>query len=175
MRSSSGEVSLWLNGTKELTTAIVTGAVDPPGDLYIGRHSASASQDFNGVIDEVRIHNRGLDPSEFNLLPAGAPSALMGAWPSLDDILIKPNPVRAAPGVLYAEGLNIAYIAVEIYDLAGSRVFASGWQAGDTLEWPLRNEDGELLANGVYLYIIRVRGIHGEERRGKVKKLVILR
>ncbi len=86
-RDVAGEVSLWVNGVKQTVTGVVTGAVNPPGDLYIGRHNYNSSEDFDGTIDEVRIHNRALDPGEFNLLPSGpapTPPALVTNFTASD-------------------------------------------------------------------------------------------
>jgi len=75
VRDAAGEISIWVNGVQEPETAVAAGLIDPPEPLYIGRHSTSLSQDFEVVIDEVRLSASALDPGEFNLLPGGPPAA----------------------------------------------------------------------------------------------------
>lgn len=72
-----------------------------------------------------------------------------------------------------AEGSGIKSIAVEIFDLRGHKVF-SGEALGKELIWPLQSDRGRAIANGIYLYIVTVRGYHNEIIRGQVRKLVIL-
>jgi len=69
----------------------------------------------------------------------------------------------------------VKIIQVEIYDLAGKKVFASGTILGNTFEWHLQNNLGEVVANGVYLYIVTARGFDGKLVRSEVKKLIVLR
>lgn len=74
-----------------------------------------------------------------------------------------------------AEGQGIQSIRVEVFDLSGRQVFDSGEVSGEILEWNLQNDNGDLRANGVYLYVMTVGGFSGETVRGRIKKLVILR
>jgi len=71
------------------------------------------------------------------------------------------------------EGYGIAGFDVEIFNLSGRRVF-SRETSGTTLRFAGLANDGRRLANGVYLYIVTVRGINGEALRSEVRKLVIL-
>jgi len=143
--------------------------------LYIGKHRNLDYEKFTGVIDEVRIHNRVLLPSEFNLLPLGAAASAEALTGGPVKIVVKPNPVRSILAVIEASDLSVTSISIDIYNLAGEHVFASGWLPGRRLEWDLRNDEGELLANGVYLFIARVRDASGSERRSAVRKVFIAR
>jgi len=73
------------------------------------------------------------------------------------------------------EGQGVREIRVEVFNLQGLKLWDSGFVAGGELTWDLVSARGEELANGVYLYIVTVRGINGEQLRTKVNKLVILR
>lgn len=73
-----------------------------------------------------------------------------------------------------AQGTGIADIQVRVYDLAGSKLF-DRQETGNTLLFHPLNDVGRRLANGVYMYVITVRGYHRETLRSEVKKLVILR
>jgi hypothetical protein len=68
-----------------------------------------------------------------------------------------------------------AQIRIEIFDLRGYKVFDSGEVQGSTLTWDFRTTAGRPFANGVYLYVISVRGFDGSVIRREVKKLIILR
>ncbi len=72
------------------------------------------------------------------------------------------------------QGRGIASLRVDIYDLNGRAIFTQE-SMGSRLTWNLRTQDGKILANGVYLYVVAVRGFNGEVIRSQVKKLVILR
>ncbi len=74
-----------------------------------------------------------------------------------------------------AQGVGIAEISVQVFNLAGKALFTSEWQRGTELSWLAVTEDGRALANGVYLYVLSVRGTDGSFARSPVHKLVILR
>lgn len=74
-----------------------------------------------------------------------------------------------------AHGTGIQDMQVQIYGLGGNRVFDSGFVASNTLNWHGLNDNGTVVANGVYLYVVTVRGFNGEIVRSEVNKLVILR
>ncbi len=95
----------------------------------------------------------------------------------VEAVKLMPNPIRRSHQAMsfIVEGAGIKSIEVEIFDLAGRRVFASGEVLGNMLEWRLQNDQGKVLANGVYLYVITVRGFDEKVIRSAVKKLVILR
>jgi hypothetical protein len=169
-------LKVYVNGVLKGSATVGAGTISGYGtNLYMARHGNVTSEKFKGTIDEVQIYNRSLDPTEFNLLPAGAPSALMNIRSRMDGNLVRPNPVREAPAVFQVEGSDITMIAVKVYDLSGRRVYNSNWQAGNTLSWQLNNDRGELLANGVYLYTVQVKMESGAEERSKARTLVILR
>lgn len=71
-------------------------------------------------------------------------------------------------------GITITAIQVEVYDLAGRRIFDSGFIKGNQLIWDLRGSQGSPVANGVYLYKISVKS-PSIPWRSKVGKLVVLR
>jgi hypothetical protein len=139
----------------------------------MGARVDQSSKSFPGALDEVRVYDRVLDVSEFNLLPGGG-AAASGTALETSNVSLRPNPVRLAPARFVSSDLSVDFIFVEVYDLSGKRVFSSGWQSGSTLEWNLLNDEGEILANGVYLYVARTKrgdAIHV----GEVEKMVILR
>jgi hypothetical protein len=73
-----------------------------------------------------------------------------------------------------AQGYNIEGVQVQVYNLAGKAVF-SAESAGNSLSWNGLSTDGRRLANGVYLYVLTVKGTYGDIVQTKVQKLAILR
>ena len=121
-----------------------------------------------------------LDPggSAFEVEAAEGRLTIGRAMPlRVERVLSIPNPVKSGDSVRFvADGRGIKEIKVQVYDLAGRQIFASGWVAGETFEWNLMSNRGRPVANGVYLYIVTVRGFgEGELIRSKAKKLVVLR
>jgi murein DD-endopeptidase MepM/ murein hydrolase activator NlpD len=74
-----------------------------------------------------------------------------------------------------ADGQGIQEIQVQVFNLAGREVYNSGFVTGSKLYWNGLTNDSRRLANGVYLYVVRVRGFDGREYVSEVRKLVILR
>jgi len=73
-----------------------------------------------------------------------------------------------------AQGVGIAGIQVQVYDLAGGKLFDQE-AAGNTLVFQPLTASGHPLANGVYLYLITAKGFQGETIRSNINKLAILR
>jgi len=91
------------------------------------------------------------------------------------EIKLSPNPVKSThPATFRAEGSGIAGIKVEVFNLEGIKVFEEE-ASGNTLRFYAVANRGRPLANGVYLYVVRVRGFDGREYISEVRKLVILR
>lgn len=83
------------------------------------------------------------------------------------------RPFYTHEGIVFTV-LGAQDLQLSIFNLAGRRVFNSDWVPNGYL-WNLQDDQGRILANGVYLYIVTVRGFNGELLRSKVKKLVILK
>jgi uncharacterized repeat protein (TIGR01451 family) len=73
-----------------------------------------------------------------------------------------------------AQGQSIKEIEVRIFGLSGSAIYLSGWVENGHL-WRLNSTNGKKIANGVYLYVVTVKGFDGKILRTHIKKLVINR
>jgi len=73
-----------------------------------------------------------------------------------------------------AEGQGIQEIKVQIFDLIGREIYRGEFTAGREVAWQMVNNAGSRVANGVYLYIVIIKG-EGGIKRSAVKKLVVLR
>jgi hypothetical protein len=86
-----------------------------------------------------------------------------------------PNPFEVTTTFKIA-GVGILQMEVWVWDLTGRLVFYSGKVQGNTHVWDGTDLEGDLLANGVYLYRMKAYGRNGiEELMPDIKKLVILR
>jgi hypothetical protein len=85
--------------------------------------------------------------------------------------------LQSSKGVIIfaARGLGINAIKVEVFDLSGRRVYESNFEQDLQVHWNLQNKQGQLVANGVYLYVIAVRGFDGSVLKSSVRKLIVLR
>ncbi len=84
--------------------------------------------------------------------------------------------INQPAGLIFrVEGQQIAAVQVDVYNLKGEKLFDSGAVAGQTLRWDLQAGSSNRLANGVYLYVVTVRGTDGRVIRDQVRKLVLLR
>jgi CSLREA domain-containing protein len=73
-----------------------------------------------------------------------------------------------------ANGIPATQLDVQVFGLNGREVFSDSAR-GNALQWNLRDSRGRPVANGVYLYVITVRGPDGQVIRSGVKKLIVLR
>lgn len=73
-----GTQKIYINGELQTDTDSPSGGINSTANLYIG--SNTSSEGFDGVIDEARIYNRILSPSEVNQLYHWSP-APVGYWP----------------------------------------------------------------------------------------------
>ena len=75
---------------------------------------------------------------------------------------------------LRVQGQGIAEIMLHVFDLSGRLVLAEQ-SSGSTLRFSLLNQQGQLLANGLYLYVVSVQGLNGERWQSAVRKLLVLK
>ena len=54
--------------------------------------------------------------------------------------------------VIRFEAEGVATLQVRIFDLSGKEVWGSGMVSGDIVDWHRRNDFGERLAYGAYIY-----------------------
>lgn len=82
--------------------------------------------------------------------------------------------VRAGQLHVEAQGIGIASLRVQLFDLHGSLVI-DRTSAGHTLTIPLVTDAGKELATGVYLSFVTVRGFDGRLARMGIQKIVVMR
>jgi len=135
-----------------------------PGDLSEGKHKAALHA-------SDALGNVGSDTLSFQVVPAG----LAG----INSITLFPNPTPG-PCRLVFELSDPMEIQWEIYSLAGSRIKSLGREftaAGvQFLSWDGLDDQGDNIANGTYLYVLRGKwdGDGGRDIT-ETGKLVIMR
>ncbi|OGF57759.1 MAG: hypothetical protein A2Z21_07620 [Candidatus Fraserbacteria bacterium RBG_16_55_9] len=75
---------------------------------------------------------------------------------------------------LRLDGQGIASVQVIGFDLMGKKRFEAV-AAGSKLAWATLDQSGRRLANGVYLYVVIVRGVAGEIWHSTIRKMAVLR
>ena len=93
------------------------------------------------------------------------------------DIHNYPNPLKRETTFTYRLSLDADEVSITIYTTSGRRVTvlkeASGNEGYNEHLWDGRNDDGVLLANGVYFY--RIRAVTGEQTAQLLGRLAVLR
>ncbi len=71
-------------------------------------------------------------------------------------------------------GLNAQEIEVQVFDLAGNVIFSTGMMHPNELRKQFLDARALQAPNGVYMYVVTVRGEQNRNWRSEVKKLIIL-
>lgn len=82
--------------------------------------------------------------------------------------------VRGSAVEFVVQGAGVAEMTVELFTLTGARLLMAT-APGTHVTLRFVNGQGAALANGVYLYVVTVRGWDGSVRRSEVRKLVVVR
>lgn len=118
----------------------------------------------------------GVDQAQFQAPAVVEPQEPAPAALSISQTMARPHPAGQAHGFQFlVQGAGIQAMKVEVFGLSGERVFDSDFVSARALNWNGLSSDGVRVANGVYLYLVTVRGADGSVLRGEVKKLVVLR
>ena len=76
----------------------------------------------------------------------------------------------AAGQVRFISFDQITHVRLEVFSPTGERLFDSGFKSGDLLDWGLRDQQGQQLADGSYLCVVTVKDLSGRlsQRHGLV-------
>jgi hypothetical protein len=91
-------------------------------------------------------------------------------------LLVLGSPERDFTATAYSdvirfEAEGVATLQVRIFDLSGKEVWGSGVVSGDTIDWDRRNDTGERLAYGAYIYSAQGWNAQGDlifQKNGKL-------
>ncbi|MBI3659181.1 hypothetical protein HY230_01750 [Candidatus Acetothermia bacterium] len=176
----------------------IMGKLDPPSDLGVDlaifQKAADVAPQFGEIdatdvrtIKEAIVNRRPLpsacDNPVDSLVPQSSMVNLKFTKMSAQTLVaesLEVTGVQVALGVqgesveFNAQGHAIAETQVEIYNLAGMMISRSVANAS-RVRASLRADNGRRVANGIYMYVITVRGFHGEVIRSHLGKFVLAR
>jgi hypothetical protein len=146
---------LWLNakGTVSLSYEVTVPATAAPGVYTIAGRAKAAVPSIEAELAPMTVE------------VLGAPVAL-----AVKAITLSQAPVRNSGAYFVVEGVGVAQTTVHVFTLTGKLVFSDSAQ-GNVVAFGKASE----LANGVYLYVVTVKGADGQTVRSRVEKLVILK
>lgn len=134
------------------------------GKLYsYARALSSAGEDYSYYFEAKDVYDtQAFGPPTREL---SGPGMVLSA--NLEDLIVYPNPFEPARGhsvIVFAELTIDANI--RIFDLNGREILRKDtiWQR--SWKWDARNEQGEAVARGVYIYL--VTNSQGEKKIGKI-------
>jgi len=178
---------------RAFTGTVTVGAYLPPdveivlaGEYVVLGDVAVARLDAHTVSLAFTAEATGLGTPVLKLRIAGreTPIALgqemAASGPTVTDLQAFPNPMRETVRFLFATSLASAEGWIDLYSLAGRHVarvpvapsdFAGGGRA--VVGWDGRDDRGDRLANGVYLYRVTLRGSDGDAVSG-MQRLVVM-
>ncbi len=135
-----------------------------PGDLAPGRHTAA-------LYAADALGNVGSDTLSFLLVPAGVAD--------IADVTLFPNPTPGPCRLIFdlSDAMEVRW---DIYTVAGRRVRSVTERFPNAgpgiLEWDGRDTEGDEIANGTYLYVVRGLAAARDGRDiTRTGKLVIMR
>ncbi|MBN1543868.1 LamG domain-containing protein, partial [Candidatus Woesearchaeota archaeon] len=108
-RFGNGNVSLWVNGTFQSSTAY-SGITTSAYDVNIGRDAQNPARLFNGMIDEVQIFDRALSAEQIQALYQGRTDMMVSQETSAGDIwkcAVTPNDGTTDGSTLESNTLTI--------------------------------------------------------------------
>jgi hypothetical protein len=138
-----------------------------PGEALVVRYRARPLTPTEGEIEVKGLISSALP--RFSYLVGGQQEAHPRASPpQIRGVRI----TRSGEGLGFrVEGQGIATFRLQLFNLAGGRIYDSGWVENGLI---LSGQSKVPWANGVYLYALTVRGPAGEELR-RLGKVVVLR
>ncbi|MEA2081917.1 MAG: LamG-like jellyroll fold domain-containing protein [Elusimicrobiota bacterium] len=146
---------IYVNGSAVATENFTTNPVVNDFNLLIGRHSdAFTGQYFNGYMDDVKIYNYARTASD---IASDAGISFSGEGGSFEIRRNVFNPLTDACEIRTALAAGSS-AEVKIYDAAG-RVVKSFDTSSAVFNWHGRDNDGGIVANGVYYVYISGGGI----------------
>lgn len=152
------------NGIVELVAVCTKGN----GLLFIKPTAGNIRSAALTALEAFDTHGRGL-------VPEVAYEGLEPPVPKLLEVTNTPNPVCDVHTTYFKVAATVAVEAIRVlvYDLSGRLVHDSGW-VENGYAWHLEDLQGNVLANGVYLYLVQVRTNAGIIQ-SELHKLAILR
>ena len=98
---------------------------------------------------------------------------------TLDEVINYPNPFHSTTRIIYTLNQSGADVSIDIYTVGGRLIKTIDYAPGDLnyneVEWDGVDADGDLVANGLYLYVVEARGEDGTTATSNVGRMVVAR
>ena len=172
-------------GSTESVSGQRKGTSAPPSEVL-----PPPSTGGNSLADFDINDNCALDDSEFfnavdSWLSESISNSLffdvLDAWIGQSDICaatasLQISTQKTASGSMRfsVEHMNISSSRIEVFDLQGMLIHQQSTSSGQ-LVWNMRSADGNVVANGVYLYRVDVRDTSGNIVGSELRKLIVIR
>lgn len=102
-----------------------------------------------------------------------------GSSVRIEDVANHPNPFDTTTRIIYLLNQSGAEVKLSIYTVGGRRIRVIDDAPGDLnyneVEWDGTDDQGDRVANGLYLYVIDVRGEDGTTTSSEVGRMVKMR
>jgi hypothetical protein len=98
---------------------------------------------------------------------------------ALEYVINHPNPFYDTTRIIYSLNQSGAEVKIDIYTIGGRLIKTIDDAPGDLnyneVEWDAVDGDGDLVANGLYLYVLEARGADGSTATSKIGRMVVAR
>ncbi|HEX2961385.1 MAG TPA: FlgD immunoglobulin-like domain containing protein, partial [Ignavibacteriales bacterium] len=151
------------------------------GDLNAGGKSGTIKYKFNGLESgdykvQVRawdIFNNSSESEEHFTVVGGSDMAIR-------DVLNYPNPFSSSTTFTFQRNTSDPVdVKIRVYTVAGRMIKEMETMAVTDkfvrIDWDGRDNDGNLLSNGVYLYKVSIKGAQEASRQEVLGKLAVIR
>ncbi|WP_242467801.1 LamG-like jellyroll fold domain-containing protein, partial [Thiocapsa imhoffii] len=145
--------ALFVNGEQVVRTSHSGNLAVSNNPLRIGGNTVTAGRAFEGVIDEVRIHNRALSVAEL---------ATMAETPVASGVPAEPLPVAPVAGFSVDVSSGTAPLRVRFTDGSSGTISTRQWSFGDGGSSGAVNPEHTYQAPGTYSVQLTVTGPGGQ-------------
>jgi len=98
---------------------------------------------------------------------------------TLDQVINHPNPFSDRTKIIYMLNQSDAEVSIDIYTVGGRLIKTIDDAPGDLnyneVEWDGVDDDGDLVANGLYLYVVEAKGEDGSTATSDVGRMAVVR
>ncbi len=151
------------------------------GDINAGGKSGKVEYKFNGLdLGDYKIDVKAWDVFNNFTTEAAYFNVVSGDDLVIRDVYNYPNPFKANTSFTFQQNLSRTIdVKIKVYTVAG-RLIKNIEQTGlndkfVAIDWDGRDEDGNLLANGAYLYKLIVKTTDGQYSQSVLGKIAVIR
>ncbi|MBZ0198743.1 MAG: type IX secretion system sortase PorU, partial [Ignavibacteriaceae bacterium] len=151
------------------------------GDVNVGGKSGKVEYKFNGLdLGDYKMDVKAWDVFNNFTTETAYFNIVSGDELVIRDVYNYPNPFKSNTSFTFQQNLNRAIdVKIKVYTVAG-RLIKNIERTGlndkfVNIDWDGRDEDGNVLANGAYLYKLIVKTTDGQYSQSVLGKLAVIR